>query len=174
MALRVLRLAGPRACVYPADDALDVPERSQFQQDPHGVGDKEFAAAVDVYEAKWKHFEETRDPSVLPVKAGQRPTVFQVASLTESQIARTNSVPLGEMMNETIAYGVRHFDGLIVETEAGSVEVKCETKGTPLGRRLTAESLAPLLSSDTLRTFLFVQVKEAGMLNPETRKSHRS
>jgi len=78
--------------------------------------DPAFDRQADGWDAAWKKYVESRDPSGLPVKDGLKPCVFHCKPLTMGGFNRM----LGEMTQlgqfiEAVRYGLENVDGFEVD-----------------------------------------------------------
>lgn len=78
--------------------------------------DPAFDRQADGWDAAWKKYVESRDPSGLPVKDGLKPCIFHCKPLTMNGYGRLLSEPtkLGQCV-EAVRYGLDKVDGFEVD-----------------------------------------------------------
>lgn len=92
------------------------------------------------FEAAWTEFIKTGEIAKLPIKDGQKPTVFTLGPLRRKALQRVYNTDGLERATEAVAYGLRNVADYVVDGRP--VQLRWDSEAdSKMGARLTNECL---------------------------------
>lgn len=113
------------------------------------------------FEEHWRKFLKSGDVASLPLRDGQRPTVFTLIPLNRGLFLRLEKLDGLTSHHEIVAYALKAVDGF----EVDGIPVKLDEKDAGGFKRLTDECLDKLYDPN-LFAALSVRVLEVSRLDP--------